>query len=30
MRDPKPGEAALRSVEKEMLDDLVMRQPEAL
>ena len=29
MRDPKPDEAPLRSVEKEMLDDLMMRQPEA-
>ena len=29
MREPKPDEAPLRSVEKEMLDDLMMRQPEA-
>ena len=29
MRDPEPGEADLRSVEKEMLDDLMMRQPDA-
>ena len=28
MRDPEPGEANLRSVEKEMLDDLMMRQPD--
>ena len=29
MRDPEPGEAGLRSVEKEMLDDLMTRQPDA-
>ena len=29
MREPKPDEAPLRSVEKEMLDELMMRQPEA-
>ena len=29
MREPGHGEADLRSVEKEMLDDLMMRQPEA-
>ena len=29
MRDPEPGEAPLRSVENEMLDDLMMRHPDA-